>query len=122
MKKKRKLHKGTNRPVWNGPEKDCYYYMVRNKRHTEMAAWVVLFSDEYDVRQIAAVHGGHWSLIESDIELPIKSSEGSLLSHEKVEQVKRKLFESHDRKIREGNDTTLTKIDGIPIMEDEVFG
>ena len=127
---KRKLHKGTKRPLWSGPEVGCYYYMVKNKPWKHGAGWVVRFSDdpqyEKHIRQIVCVHGGHWSLIESDIPLPIQPSEGKLLKRDKVEQVKRRLRESMPRVEMSktldanGNRTRIEK-EGTSIHENEVF-
>jgi len=121
----RKFHPGTKRPLWNGPVPNRYYYSVKNKKRSN-ASFVVLFSDqhrfEHFVRQITCSKDGKWSLIESDVPLPIRPRDGKMLTHSKVEQVKAKLFKSHDRasEIIDPNEEHLV-IEGTPIVEKDIF-
>lgn len=119
MKKKRVCHDSKNeRPVWNGPIPDRYYYMVKNMYGPGTGhPYVVPFSDELgndyekSVRQIAVVKEGKWSLIESKRPLPITAKQGKMLSHGKVEGVKEKLNLSMPYRDNPG----------IEVKEEEVF-
>lgn len=114
---KRKLHKGTNRPVWEGPEKDCYYYVVKNIKHENYSSgWVVPFTEDKSVRQICADGSGRFSLIESEKPLPIQPNEGKLLADYQVEKKIEKL-----RKSLEKSAPDHVIEEGIPVTEEEVF-
>lgn len=123
--KPRPFHRGTNRPVWKGPIPDKYYYVVKNKPKTP-ASWIVLHTDnpKYEpyIRQIAAVQGGYWSLIESDVPLP-RGPNCKLRRRGEVEEIKDKLNRSHDRASKIRNEAgERFPISGVPVSEEEVFG
>jgi len=113
------------RPKWKGPVPSKYYYRTKNKKHPKMAAWIVLFTDdpqyEKHINQIVCVKDGYWSLIESDIPLPVGPG-CKLCSHGKVEEIKDKLFKSHDRAshIRDSKGERLVIL-GEEVTEEEVF-
>lgn len=126
VEKERATHTGGLRPIWKGPIPDRYYYMVKNKKHPNMSAWVVRYSDEpqfeVHIRQVVAVMGGHWSLIESDTPLPVGPN-CKLRKHSRIEEIKRKLFESNDRKSRIADASgRRISMEGVPVLEEEVFG
>jgi hypothetical protein len=114
------------RPLWKGPIPDRYYYVVRNKKHPKMSAWVVPFTDdprfERHIRQISCNQGGEWSLIESDVPLP----EGSACvkrAHSKVDEIvdKLRMSNAYDTKILDGKGERI-RSEGTPVREEEVFG
>lgn len=126
MKKTRITYNGTNRPKWNGPIPDRYYYAVKNKKHPTYAAYICRYTDDPNfekyVRQIAVKQGGEWSLIESDIPLP-ENKDCVKRRHGKVDIIKRKLHNSNPQRstivnVSGKHETIAAKI----INEDEVFG
>ena len=125
--KSRKLHIGTKRPLWGGPVPNRYYYIVKNKKHPKMAAQIVRFTDlpnyEGSIRLVANIQGGHRSLIESDLPLPIQPNEGKLLAHSKVDVIKQILWESMDRKspILGLSGEERLPIKGRPVTDEEIF-
>ena len=114
------------RPKWLGPVPSKYYYMAKNERHPNMSAYIVRFTDVLEfkkhVRQITSNQNGNWSLIESDVPLPTGPN-CKLRSHSKIEEIKKKMFESHERKldILDENGERASTV-GIVVSEEEVFG
>lgn len=126
----RPCDENSRNPIWKGPIPGWWYYMIRNKE-IRSGTWEVPYSGdpqyEDHVYQIDVHAGGRWSLIESDIPLPIKPEEGRLLVHGEVQALKEKLKESHDKNVdsgekdEEGNPVYVNQ-PGTPVKEEDLFG